>query len=98
MGEAAVNNADVVFVTDDNPRTEEAAAIRAEVMAGCPDATEIGDRAVAIAQAVSGLTGDDILLIAGKGHEAWQEVAGQRFPFSDAEQVRHALSLNGGVA
>ena len=93
--------ADVVFVTDDNPRSEDPAEITDQVLEGfeAPEnVTVIHDRADAIGQAIAMAEQGDIVLIAGKGHEAWQEIAGQRIPFSDAEQVRHALSLNGGVA
>ena len=74
MGAAAAAAADVVFVTDDNPRTEDPAAIRAAVRAGAPEATEIGDRAEAILTAVDALQPGDALLIAGKGHETGQVV------------------------
>ena len=98
MGKYAAEYADQVIVTDDNPRTENAAAIRAEVMQGCPDATEIGDRAVAIAQAVSGLTGDDILLIAGKVHETGQKIGTTIHPFDDVVQAKTAIALSDGTA
>ncbi|MAL74494.1 MAG: UDP-N-acetylmuramoyl-L-alanyl-D-glutamate--2,6-diaminopimelate ligase [Rhodospirillaceae bacterium] len=98
MGKYAAEYADQVIVTDDNPRTENAAAIRAEVMQGCPDATEIGDRAAAIAQAVSGLTGDDILLIAGKGHETGQKIGTTIHPFDDVVEAKKAISLSDGTA
>ena len=60
--------------------------------------TVIHDRAEAIQSAIRSATPNDLVLIAGKGHEAYQEIAGQKYPFSDAEQVRHNLKLNGGVA
>jgi UDP-N-acetylmuramoyl-L-alanyl-D-glutamate--2,6-diaminopimelate ligase len=101
MAREAEQGADLVFVTDDNPRSEDAADITDQIVAGfqAPEkAMVIHDRAEAIQRAIAAAEPGDIVLIAGKGHEAWQEVAGQRIPFSDAGQVRHALSLNGGVA
>ena len=97
MGEAARQFADVVFVTDDNPRTEDPAAIRAEVMAGAgPDAIEVGDRAEAILRAVDALLPGDALLIAGKGHESGQIVGTDVFPFDDAEQASVAVAALDG--
>jgi UDP-N-acetylmuramoyl-L-alanyl-D-glutamate--2,6-diaminopimelate ligase len=87
MGDAARRFADVVIVTDDNPRSEDAAAIRAEVRKGCPEALEIGDRAAAIEAGISMLADGDVFLVAGKGHEEGQEVAGVKRPFSDHEVV-----------
>ncbi|WP_019626884.1 UDP-N-acetylmuramoyl-L-alanyl-D-glutamate--2,6-diaminopimelate ligase [Thioalkalivibrio sp. ALJT] len=90
MGAAACRLADVVFVTDDNPRGEDPAAIRAEILAGCVDAAEsheIGDRATAIASALAEADAGDVVLVAGKGHETTQEIHGMRYPFSDREQV-----------
>ncbi|MCB2129575.1 MAG: UDP-N-acetylmuramoyl-L-alanyl-D-glutamate--2,6-diaminopimelate ligase [Rhodobacteraceae bacterium] len=92
MGEAAAKYADAVFVTDDNPRSEDPAAIRAEVMAGCPDATEVGDRAEAILLGVDALGPGDALLIAGKGHETGQIVGSDIFPFDDGEQASVAVA------
>ena len=95
MGQAACA-ADRAIVTDDNPRSEDPAAIRAAILAACPEATEIGDRAEAILAAVDGLQAGDALLIAGKGHESGQEIAGVSHPFDDAEQARAAvLALDG---
>ncbi len=91
MGEVAARCADTVFVTDDNPRTEDAAPIRAQILAACPQAKEIGDRAAAIAAAMEGLQTDDMLIIAGKGHEEGQIVGDQIIPFSDIATVRHLL-------
>ena len=91
MGEVAARNADVVIVTDDNPRTEDAAAIRAAVLAGAPGALEIGDRRRAIGEAVRMLAHGDVLLVAGKGHETGQIVGRTILPFSDHEAVRAAL-------
>ena len=97
MGRAAAENADVVFVTDDNPRSEDPAAIRAEVMAGCPEANEVGDRAEAILRAVDALGPGDALLVAGKGHETGQTIAGQVYPFDDVEQASVAIAALDGV-
>ena len=91
MGERAQVLADAVYVTDDNPRSENAAAIRAEVLQGAPNATEIGDRAEAIASAIAGLEAGDVLLVAGKGHETGQIVGDRVIPFDDREIARAAL-------
>lgn len=99
MGQAAAENADVVFVTDDNPRSEDPAIIRAAVMKGAPDATEVGDRAEAILRAVDALQPGDALLIAGKGHESGQIVGDDILPFDDCEQASVAVAaLDGGIA
>ncbi len=92
MGEVAARYADVAIVTDDNPRSEDPAAIRAEVMAGCPEATEVGDRAEAILRGVDALGPGDALLIAGKGHETGQIVGNDIYPFDDAEQASVAVA------
>lgn len=92
MAEAATRNADAVYVTDDNPRTEDAATIRREVMAGAPDALEIASRAEAIAVAISKLGAGDVLLVAGKGHELGQIIGFETRPFSDHDAVRAALA------
>ncbi|MCT8161042.1 UDP-N-acetylmuramoyl-L-alanyl-D-glutamate--2,6-diaminopimelate ligase [Pseudoruegeria sp. SHC-113] len=92
MGQAAAAHADVVFVTDDNPRSEEPASIRAMVMEGCPEATEVGDRAEAILRAVDTLQPGDVLLIAGKGHESGQVIGDDVLPFDDAEQASVAVA------
>ena len=97
MGKAAAEAADVVYVTDDNPRTEEAAAIRAAVMAGAPEATEVGDRAEAILTAVDALQPGDALLIAGKGHETGQIVGQDILPFDDIEQASVAVAALDGL-
>ena len=91
MGEIAAKNADVVIVTDDNPRSENAAGIRAEILSKAPGAREIGDRGAAIAAAIAMLGGGDLLVIAGKGHETGQTVGDKVLPFSDHEAVRLAL-------
>lgn len=96
MGEIAIRLADRVIVTDDNPRTEEAAVIRREILAGCPEAAEIGDRAAAIAAGVGELGPGDILVIAGKGHESGQIVGNEVHPFSDRDEaVKAAVKLGG---
>ena len=92
MGRIAATLADEVIVTDDNPRGESAAAIRAEIVIGCPHASEIGDRAEAIHRGVAGLEANDMLLIAGKGHETGQTTGGQVRRFDDREVARHALA------
>jgi UDP-N-acetylmuramoyl-L-alanyl-D-glutamate--2,6-diaminopimelate ligase len=96
MGQIAAENADLVIVTDDNPRTENPGAIRAAILAGAKGAREIGDRAEAIRTAVAGLTTGDVLLIAGKGHEPGQIIGDRILPFSDHEAV--AAALQGKVA
>ncbi|AXC49574.1 UDP-N-acetylmuramoyl-L-alanyl-D-glutamate--2,6-diaminopimelate ligase [Paracoccus suum] len=97
MGEAARTHADVVYITDDNPRTEDPAAIRAEVMAGAGrDAVEIGDRAEAILRGVDALEPGDALLIAGKGHESGQVIGQDVYPFDDAEQASVAVAALDG--
>jgi UDP-N-acetylmuramoyl-L-alanyl-D-glutamate--2,6-diaminopimelate ligase len=96
MGETAIRLADRVVVTDDNPRTEEAAAIRAEILKGCPGASEIGDRAQAIRAAISGLAAGDVLVVAGKGHESGQIVGTTIHPFSDREEAIQAAVALGG--
>jgi UDP-N-acetylmuramoyl-L-alanyl-D-glutamate--2,6-diaminopimelate ligase len=98
MGAAAASNADDVIVTDDNPRTEDAARIRAAALAGAKGAREIGDRAEAIDYAVAHLGDGDILVIAGKGHEAGQIVGSTVLPFDDGDEARRAARLHGGVA
>jgi UDP-N-acetylmuramoyl-L-alanyl-D-glutamate--2,6-diaminopimelate ligase len=91
MAQAAANNADQIYITDDNPRTEDAATIRREVMAGAPRATEIANRAEAISQAVGNLGSGDVLLVAGKGHEQGQIIGHITKPFSDHDAVKAAL-------
>ncbi len=92
MGRIAVENADRVIVTDDNPRSEKPAAIRAAILAAAPGASEIGDRAEAIGAGISELKRGDVLLIAGKGHESGQIVGDRVLPFSDHDAVQQALS------
>ena len=92
MGEIATRLADRVFVTDDNPRTEEPSSIRAAIMAAAPGAIEIGSRADAIRAAVDELQAGDVLIVAGKGHEEGQKIGKQVLPFSDHEAVRAAIA------
>jgi len=92
MGQAAAAHADRVIVTDDNPRSEDPAAIRAMVLAGAGEAEEIGDRAEAILSGVDGLQPGDCLLIAGKGHETGQIIGDDILPFDDVEQASISVS------
>jgi UDP-N-acetylmuramoyl-L-alanyl-D-glutamate--2,6-diaminopimelate ligase len=91
MGRIAMERADAVIVTDDNPRSESPAAIRAEILAGARSAREIGDRAEAIAAAVAMMGAGDVVLVAGKGHETGQIVGDRVIPFSDHEALKSAL-------
>ncbi|MEM6620059.1 MAG: UDP-N-acetylmuramoyl-L-alanyl-D-glutamate--2,6-diaminopimelate ligase, partial [Pseudomonadota bacterium] len=97
MGQAAARGADHVIVTDDNPRSEDAAAIRAAVMRGAPEATQVGDRAAAILAGVDALRPGDALLIAGKGHETGQIVGDDVLPFDDVEQASLAVRALDGL-
>ncbi len=92
MGEIAARLADLVIVTDDNPRSENPADIRRAILQGAPKAIEIGDRASAIRHAISLLQSGDVLLVAGKGHETGQIVGATILPFSDHEAVRAAIA------
>jgi UDP-N-acetylmuramoyl-L-alanyl-D-glutamate--2,6-diaminopimelate ligase len=92
MGAIAAENADQVIVTDDNPRSEDPAAIRAAILAAAKGASEIGDRAEAIRAGIAALQPGDALLIAGKGHEIGQIVGDKTLPFSDHEAVAAALA------
>jgi UDP-N-acetylmuramoyl-L-alanyl-D-glutamate--2,6-diaminopimelate ligase len=99
MGEIAARGADLLIVTDDNPRTEDPAAIRRAMLDGAlavpagdrGEVIEIGDRADAIAAAVAGAVAGDTVLVAGKGHESGQEIAGSIHPFDDRDVLREAL-------
>jgi UDP-N-acetylmuramoyl-L-alanyl-D-glutamate--2,6-diaminopimelate ligase len=91
MGAIAARLADEIYVTDDNPRGESPAAIRAAILAACPGAIEIGDRAEAIFAAIAGLKSGDVLVVAGKGHETGQIVGKEVLPFSDQEVVKAAV-------
>jgi UDP-N-acetylmuramoyl-L-alanyl-D-glutamate--2,6-diaminopimelate ligase len=98
MGAIAARLADDVIVTDDNPRSEEAAAIRGAILAAAPGARDIADRAQAIRTAVASLKTGDVLILAGKGHETGQYVKGEVLPFSDREQAIQAAIASGGRA
>ncbi len=91
MGAIAADLADYVIVTDDNPRSEDPAAIRAEILKDAPGAVEVGDRAAAIRAGITELRAGDVLLVAGKGHETGQIVGDRVLPFSDQDEVRKAL-------
>jgi UDP-N-acetylmuramoyl-L-alanyl-D-glutamate--2,6-diaminopimelate ligase len=92
MGRISVDKADVTIVTDDNPRSEDPAAIRAEILTGAKGAREVGNRSEAIRMAVSELKPGDVLVVAGKGHETGQTIGSETFPFSDHEEVRAAIA------
>ncbi len=92
MGEVASRLADRVIVTSDNPRGEDPAAIIADIAAAAPGAETMLDRAQAIQQALDGASADDVVVVAGKGHENYQEAGGVRRPYSDLEQARLALA------
>jgi UDP-N-acetylmuramoyl-L-alanyl-D-glutamate--2,6-diaminopimelate ligase len=92
MGAIAQRLADIAIVTDDNPRSENPVAIRRAILAACPQATEIGDRASAIRTAVGLLNAEDVLVLAGKGHEQGQIVGAHTLPFDDAAVARAAIA------
>jgi UDP-N-acetylmuramoyl-L-alanyl-D-glutamate--2,6-diaminopimelate ligase len=92
MGRIAVEKADAVIVTDDNPRSEEPAAIRAAILEGARGAREIGDRAEAVHAAVRELGAGDVLVVAGKGHETGQIIGDRTLPFSDHAVIRAAIA------
>lgn len=92
MGKIAAERADIVYVTDDNPRSEDAATIRAAIVSGAPAATNIDGRDAAISLAIKNLRGDDVLLIAGKGHETVQLIGNETLPFSDASVAQHVIA------
>jgi len=99
MGRTAHAHADLVYVTDDNPRSEDATAIRAAILETCPNAIEIADRGEAIGAAMREMNAEDVLLIAGKGHESVQLVGSETLPFSDSSVARNAimrLTADGG--
>lgn len=96
MGAAAKENADVLIVTDDNPRSEDPGQIRAAILESCPEASEIGDRATAILTGVDALGPGDALLIAGKGHETGQIVGDDLLEFNDSEQASVAVAALDG--
>jgi UDP-N-acetylmuramoyl-L-alanyl-D-glutamate--2,6-diaminopimelate ligase len=92
MGAVAVRLSDVVIVTDDNPRSEDPARIRADIMAGAPGATEVAGRREAIAEAVRLASAGDIILVAGKGHETGQIIGDRVLPFDDALVAREVAA------
>jgi len=96
MGAIAAAGADIAIVTDDNPRSEDPAVIRADIRGGGPGLGEIQGRRSAIAAAAAMLEAGDVLLVAGKGHERGQIVGGETLPFDDAEETRMALGLEAG--
>jgi UDP-N-acetylmuramoyl-L-alanyl-D-glutamate--2,6-diaminopimelate ligase len=96
MGKVASEQADRVYITDDNPRTEIAAEIRRAILAAAPAAIEIGDRRTAIATAIGALAPGDVLIIAGKGHETGQIVGHETLPFDDAAIAREAIAGEAG--
>jgi len=98
MGAAAAEFGDRVVVTDDNPRSEDPAEIRAAALAACPDAEEIGDRRAAIVESTARLQPGDVLVVAGKGHEQGQIVGDATLPFDDATVAREAIAAADGTA
>jgi UDP-N-acetylmuramoyl-L-alanyl-D-glutamate--2,6-diaminopimelate ligase len=92
MGSIAAKQADQIIITDDNPRSEDPASIRAAILKGCPQAREIADRAEAIRVGVGMLGDGDCLLVAGKGHETGQSMGGTVYPFDDRVESRAALA------
>ena len=92
MGRVASELSDIVIVTDDNPRGEDPQAIRAAIMAGAPGAREIGGRRAAIAAAIAEAGPDDIVLLAGKGHEQGQIIGDRVLPFDDVTVARECAA------
>jgi UDP-N-acetylmuramyl-tripeptide synthetase len=92
MGEVAVSRADQVWLTSDNPRSEDPLQILADIAVGAPGAEQVPDRTLAIQTAIAAATSADVVLLAGKGHEPYQEIAGRRLPFSDLAVARSALA------
>ena len=92
MGAVATRLSDIVIVTDDNPRSEDPARIRADVMVGAPDALEVGGRREAIAEAIRLSAAGDIILVAGKGHETGQIVGDRVLPFDDVTVARECAA------
>jgi UDP-N-acetylmuramoyl-L-alanyl-D-glutamate--2,6-diaminopimelate ligase len=95
MGAVASKYADKIYVTDDNPRSENAATIRSEILAAVPGAAENGDRGAAIEAAIANLSDGDMLIVAGKGHEEGQLVGEDLLPFSDIETVKNIIGQGG---
>lgn len=91
MGEIAHRLSDIVIITDDNPRTEDPAFIRFEILRACPDAVEISDRREAIRYGFDNLESGDCLIVAGKGHESGQTIGTETFPFSDRDELLNLL-------
>src|SRR5690606_25824647 len=99
MGRIAFEQADEVILTNDNPRLEAPMDIIGQIAAGMPEAPHIeADRAQAILSAIWGAQASDVVLLAGKGHETYQELQGQRVPFDDREWARFALSWQKGLS
>jgi UDP-N-acetylmuramoyl-L-alanyl-D-glutamate--2,6-diaminopimelate ligase len=96
MGTVAAKFADRAIVTDDNPRREDPASIRRQILTGCPGAAEFDNRAKAIAAAIGEFAPEDTVIIAGKGHETGQIVGTQVLPFDDAEVARDIIIALGG--
>jgi UDP-N-acetylmuramoyl-L-alanyl-D-glutamate--2,6-diaminopimelate ligase len=94
MGKIAADLADISIITDDNPRFETPETIRKEILESCPNGIEIGDREKAISTALLDLKDNDVLLIAGKGHEEGQSIEGKIIPFNDEQMVHHVLAKN----
>ena len=100
MGSVAVNNADIIFVTSDNPRTEDQLEIIKDIMKGIPDSKQAyveADRRSAIAQALGVMGEYDIVLIAGKGHEDYQIIGTEKFHFDDKEIVQEFIGGTNGT-
>jgi UDP-N-acetylmuramoyl-L-alanyl-D-glutamate--2,6-diaminopimelate ligase len=98
MGAAAARFADICWITDDIPRSEDPAAIRAAVLAGCAQGIDAGDRAGAIARALAALGPGDVLAVAGKGHESGQTIGAVTHPFDDVAVVRGLIFPEGAAA
>jgi UDP-N-acetylmuramoyl-L-alanyl-D-glutamate--2,6-diaminopimelate ligase len=98
MGQATAALADCVIVTDDNPRSEDPAAIRAAIMAACPGGREVADRAQAIETALNDLSSGDVLVVAGKGHEQGQVIGTTVLPFDDVTVIRRLVGCQEPVA
>jgi UDP-N-acetylmuramoyl-L-alanyl-D-glutamate--2,6-diaminopimelate ligase len=92
MGEAAAAHADVVIVTDDNPRSEDPAAIRAAILRAAPGAQGIADRRRAITHAINMALAGDVVLVAGKGHEQGQTIGERVLPFDDVTVARECAA------
>jgi UDP-N-acetylmuramoyl-L-alanyl-D-glutamate--2,6-diaminopimelate ligase len=97
MGMVAEKLSDLAIVTDDNPRSENPLIIREEIMLGCPSGVNIGERSDAINHGLSRLKKEDLLVIAGKGHETDQLVAGKTIPFNDSKFVQTQLNKLSGL-